>query len=136
MTLVLQDCITLAALQMQRENGDFTGDKTVLDETRLRKCIPEKFMAKDRISNLAEMVCKIWGSLKGTTAGKAKTSYLDYLHKSENTMDVYGSHFFVVEPKKQSDLPNTVVMAINIRVRDDQTLSLSLSLPIFFFFFF
>ena len=104
----------MAALQLQVENGDYKGDNTFVNG-KLSNYMPEKFLTKARVAKIEEMVVKIWGQCAGKNASQAKDNYIDYLTASPQTEDVYGSQFFVVEPKKSQTLPQTVVLAINAR---------------------
>eukprot|EP00937_MAST-01D_sp_MAST-1D-sp2_P002590 g2590.t1 len=104
-----QDHITLAALQLQQEHGDYAeGANTVL-ETQLSKFMPAKFLGKGREEELEERIIKVYQKLVGYTQQEAKLSYLDLV----KSWEIYGSSYYFVEPQNKGDFPPEVVLAIN-----------------------
>eukprot|EP00948_MAST-09A_sp_MAST-9A-sp1_P000776 g776.t1 len=102
-----QDCLTLAALQLQNEMGNFDGDQTVISG-QLDKYLPTVFLKKERQASLEEMIIKIWSSIQGHGRRQARVSYIDYLQTANTTKNIYGSQFYVVEPRKNNRLPKKV----------------------------
>ena len=106
-----QDCVTLAALQVQEKHGDYSGEAECL-QSNMRKYVSKKFLETPaREQEMQDMVVKVWQTLagKGYSSRDAKVNYLDYI----KAWKIYGSTYFVVEPQNSRDFPKEVVLAIN-----------------------
>jgi len=103
-----EDNISLAALQCQKEMGNFTSEGAMKD--KLDQYIQAKHIHKKAAKNseLVASVCELWDGLKDMSSHEAQLSYMELVRGWK----VYGSTFFVVEPKSQPDLPNYGILAV------------------------
>ena len=106
-----QDHITLAALQLQQEYGDYSSENCKQLESQLAKYLPAKYLGKGREEELSERIGKVYGKIAGYSQQEAKLSYLDLV----KSWEIYGSAYFFVEPQGMNDMPAEVVLAINNR---------------------
>lgn len=102
-----QDCVTLAAMQLQERYGDFEGNAGVLSN-HLASYIPENLLGSND-SDLVDKVLKLYAKLQGYSRQDARVAYLDYVRKWK----IYGATYFFVEPQNARHLPRQVVLAVN-----------------------
>ena len=104
-----QDAVTLAALQLQEEFSDFHDATADFENLLLSKYLPENII--DPSNDLRSQLLTLYGKLKGYSQQEARLSYLDYV----KAWKIYGSTYFLVEPRQNRDFPNNVVLAINAK---------------------
>ena len=105
-----QDSITLAALQMQEEYGDYPGEgKCTYLRGNLGKYLAARLIQQSEASALEEHIYKLYSKLDGYSQLEARLSYLDYV----KSWKIYGSTYFFVEPQNNKDLPKECVLAVN-----------------------
>jgi hypothetical protein len=101
-----RDCLALAALQLQAENGDAglpdLGQK-------LERYLPAKYAESTRTSELANEIRKQHAEHAGKSQRAVEREYMDYVKEWQ----VYGSSFFFVEPQMNSEMPEEIFMAVN-----------------------
>lgn len=103
-----QDAITLAALQMQEECGDYTENCTHL-RGKLGNYIAARLIEQKPAIELEESIYKLYEKLKGYSQMEARLSYLDYV----KSWKIYGSTYFFAEPQNNKDLPRETILAVN-----------------------
>lgn len=105
-----QDSITLAALQVQEENGDFPGPGAPNPLTgRLERYIARKYIEEIGEDKLMQDITQLYQKLTGYSKREARLSYLDYV----KAWKIYGSAYFFAEPQSNQAFPPEVVLAIN-----------------------
>jgi myosin-7 len=101
-----RDCLALAALQLQAENGD----AGLVDlNQKLERYLPAKYAESTRTSELANEIRKQHAEHAGKSAKAVEQEYMDYVKEWQ----VYGSSFFFVEPQMNSEMPEEIFMAVN-----------------------
>ena len=101
-----RDCVALAALQLQAENGD--AGLADLNQ-KLERYLPAKYAESTRTSELANEIRKQHAEHAGKSAKAVEQEYMDYVKEWQ----VYGSSFFFVEPQMNSEMPEEIFMAVN-----------------------
>ena len=105
-----QDSITLAALQMQEEYGDYPGDgKCTYLRGNLGKYITKRLIEQSENGVLEDKIYALYAKLTGYSQLEARLSYLDYV----KSWKIYGSTYFFVEPQDSKELPKECVLAVN-----------------------
>jgi hypothetical protein len=105
-----QDSITLAALQMQEEYGDYLGEgKCTYLRGNLGKYLAARLIQQSDGATLEEQIYTLYAKLVGYSQLEARLSYLDYV----KSWKIYGSTYFFVEPQNSKDLPKECVLAVN-----------------------
>ena len=101
-----RDCLALAALQLQAENGD----AGLVDlNQKLERYLPAKYAESTRTSELANEIRKQHAEHAGKSQKAVEHEYMDYVKEWQ----VYGSSFFFVEPQMNSEMPEEIFMAVN-----------------------
>ena len=101
-----RDCLALAALQLQAENGD-SGLPDL--NQKLERYLPAKYAESTRTSELANEIRKQHAEHAGKSQKAVEHEYMDYVKEWQ----VYGSSFFFVEPQMNSEMPEEIFMAVN-----------------------
>ena len=105
-----QDSITLAALQMQEEYGDYPGDgRCTYLRGNLGKYLAAHLIQQSDATTLENQIYALYAKLTGYSQLEARLSYLDYV----KSWKIYGSTYFFVEPQNSKDLPKECVLAVN-----------------------
>jgi hypothetical protein len=105
-----QDAVTLAALQMQEECGDYpTNEPCNHLRGKLGNYVAARLVEQKPAVELEEAIYKLYEKLKGYTQMEARLSYLDYV----KSWKIYGSTYFFAEPQNNKDLPREVILAVN-----------------------
>uniref|UniRef100_A0A7R9UDD6 FERM domain-containing protein n=1 Tax=Pinguiococcus pyrenoidosus TaxID=172671 RepID=A0A7R9UDD6_9STRA len=104
------DSITLAALQVQEEHGDYPGPLGPNPLTgKVSKYIAKKYLEEKGEDVLEDSITKLYQKLTGYSKREARLSYLDYV----KAWKIYGSAYFFAEPQSNREFPSAVVLAIN-----------------------
>jgi len=106
------DCVKLAAIQLQFEVGSEAG-KANLSVDRLRRYLPRKFVSKKGSENAAivnDVLAAHQDGVKELEQLEAQRAYLKHVQ----AWKIYGSSFFFVEPQvSHTNLPDEVFLAVN-----------------------
>jgi len=100
-----RDAITLAALQLQEQLGDYPQDR--LPEQlrgKLDRYLARKFVEGASEDARQRQIHGLWVKLQGYTRLDCQLSYLDYCH----SWKLFGSRFFFTSPLRNSALPREV----------------------------
>ncbi|KAJ8609686.1 hypothetical protein CTAYLR_009387 [Chrysophaeum taylorii] len=103
-----QDAITLAALQLQEEFGDAPTDDCQYLKGNLGKYLNDNTVNSKTEADLEHHLLKLYAKLAGYSQDDARLSYLDYV----KSWKIYGSTYFLVEPKQNRHFPPRVVLAV------------------------
>ncbi|KAJ1454068.1 MyTH4 domain-containing protein [Pelagophyceae sp. CCMP2097] len=106
-----QDAVTLAALQIQEEYGDVPEGECAYLRGSLGKYLAPKVLAEDEDAKFEERLLKLYRKLAGYSQAEARLSYLDYI----KSWKIYGSSYFVAEPRQNRDFPSEVILAISAK---------------------
>lgn len=108
-----QDALTLAALQFQEEFGDAltnVHDCKYL-KGRLGRYFADRVVANKREDELGRKLLTLRAKLSGYSSIEARLSYLDYVR----SWKIYGSTYFVAEPKQNRQVLSQIILAVNVR---------------------
>ncbi len=106
-----EDCVKLAALQLQHEVGSEAG-KANLSVDRLRRYLPRKFVGKNGVENatIVDEILAAHAEVKTLSKLESQSKYLAFVQEWK----IYGSSFFFVEPQAaHTHLPEEVFLAVN-----------------------
>eukprot|EP00743_Colponemidia_sp_Colp-15_P003174 GILK01003428.1.p1 GENE.GILK01003428.1~~GILK01003428.1.p1 ORF type:complete len:838 (+),score=147.49 GILK01003428.1:48-2516(+) len=102
-----QDVITLAALQMQCNFGDYTGNSELITG-KLATYIPLAWLQQGKPTEWEEKILLLYAKLLGYETREAKLSYLDYC----KNWPLFSTSFFNCQQSKKNDLPAEVLLAV------------------------
>eukprot|EP00299_Pterocystis_sp_00344_P009095 c3704_g1_i1.p1 GENE.c3704_g1_i1~~c3704_g1_i1.p1 ORF type:complete len:689 (+),score=150.35 c3704_g1_i1:48-2069(+) len=107
----IEDALKMAALQLQVSYGDHNSEtvpKGIVSQ-HVDSYVPIQWVKTRSPEDWERIIFEVHQRFSGRTSLDAKLQYLSYVKKQK----LYGSSFFQVQYKGQSNLPESVVLAIN-----------------------